>query len=107
MGDNMLNINYAEETITPVTSFYDKHKKILIVNPDSLVGYAEIICNDENCRYPKLTLRILIHILADIDRENKWEASPRHVSKILCVNYDTVTKCLKYLRSINALHDDN
>ena len=103
----MLNINYAEETITPVTSFYDKHKKLLIVNPNCLVGYAETICNDENCRYPKLTLRILFHILADIDTENKWEVSPRNVAKRLDSNYDTVTKCLKYLRSIKALHYDN
>ena len=107
MGDFMLNINYAEETISPVTSFYDKHKKLLIVNPDILKGYTETICTDESCRYPKLTLRILNHILADIDRENKWEASPRNVAKRLDSNYDTVTKCLKYLRSINALQDDS
>ena len=99
----MLHINYSTESITPETSFYDKQKGLLIVNPDSLVRYTEIICTDENCRYPQLTLRILNHIFAEIDKENKWAISPRYVSDRLGANYDTVTKCLKYLRSINVL----
>ena len=99
----MLHINYSAETITPEISFYDKQKGLLIVNADSLVHYTEIICTDKNCRYPQLTLRILNHIFAEIDKDNKWAISPRYVANRLDVNYDTVTKCLKYLRIINVL----
>ena len=99
----MQDINYSTETITTETSFYDKQKGLLVVNPDSLIRYTEIICTDENCRYPKLTLRILIHIIAELDKNKKWAVCPRYVSEILGANYDTVTKCLKYLRSINVL----
>ena len=99
----MLHINYSTETITPETSFYDKPKGLLVVNPDSLVRYTEIICTDKNCRYPHLTLRILNHIFAELDKEKKWAVCPRYVSDSLGANYDTVTKCLKYLRSIDVL----
>ena len=99
----MLHINYLTETITPETSFYDKQKGLLIVNPESLIRYTEIICNDENCRYPKLTLRILNHIFAKTDNEKKLAINPRYISDMLGANYDTVTKCLKYLRSISVL----
>ena len=96
----MLEIDYSTETIKPTTSFYDKYKGLLIINPGSLVRYAEIICTDENCRYPKLTLRILIHIFFEVGEANKWDVSPRQIATRLGANYDTVTKCLKYLRSI-------
>ena len=99
----MLHIDYSSETITPVTSFYDKHKGLLIVNPTSLIKYTETICTDKKCRYPQLTLRILNHILAELDKENKWSACPRQISMKLGAHYDTVTKCLKYLRSINVI----
>ena len=101
----MLNIDYSNETITPITSFYDKQSGLLIVNPVSLINYAEIICTDENSRYPQLNLRILIHDLGEIDKENKWAVCPRQISKQLGAHYDTVTKCLKFLRSIQALQN--
>jgi len=103
----MLHINYSDETITPDTCFYDKQKGLLVVNPENLIKFTEIICTDKNCRYPQLTLRILNHIFAEIDKDNKWAISPRFVSTKLEANYDTVTKCLKYLRSINVLQIEN
>jgi hypothetical protein len=103
----MLRIDYSNETITPEISFYDKFNRILIVNPDSLIKYEKIINNDSNCRYPNLTLRILIYIITEIDNENKWEVSPRQISKQIGANYDTVTKCLKYLRSIKSISYNN
>lgn len=98
----MLNINYSSETITPETSFYDKYKGLLIINPNSLIQYEEIIRNDKNCRYPKLTLKILIHIFVETDNENKWNVNPGLIAEKLNAHYDTVTKCLKYLRSIRT-----
>lgn len=96
----MLNIDYSNETITPVTSFYDRHKGTLIINREAFLRYEKIIVNDENCRYPNLTIRILIHIFLEIENQNKWNIRPRIIAERLNANYDTVSKCLKYLRSI-------
>jgi hypothetical protein len=55
------------------------------------------------CRYPLLALRILIYVIISIDGNGIVHISARHLSKSLGVNYDTVTKCLKYLRQIGVL----
>ena len=102
----MQYINYETETIIPAISHYHNQKSLLLVNPESLVRYAELICTDENCRYPQLALRILIHIMAEIDNHNKWTVSARQIAKRFNVHYDTVTKCLKYLRSINVIRTE-
>jgi NADH/NAD ratio-sensing transcriptional regulator Rex len=52
---------------------------------------------------PLLALRLLIHIIAGIDADGKIHICARQLSKKLDVNYDTVTKCLKYLREIGAM----
>lgn len=99
----MQNINYETETILPATSFYDRYRGLLIINPESLIRYTEIICTDENCRFPQLALRILNHVFSEIDKENKFTVNARRISKQFGVHYDTVTKCLKYLRSIGLI----
>jgi len=101
----MQKINYATETIASANNNHEK-KVFVIVNPENLVRYTEIICTDKNCKYPQLALRILNHIFAEMNKENKWTASARQISKRFDVHYDTVTKCLKYLRSINILQSE-
>ncbi len=64
---------------------------------------VEKICQNDECRYPLLALRILIHIITGIDGNGRIYISARHLAKSLNVHYDTVTKCLKYLREINVL----
>lgn len=103
----MFKIDYSNDTITPKTSFYDKMNGILIVNPEVLRRYAETISTDENCRYPQLTLRLFVYLLTEIDKKNKLSISARQIAKEFGVHYDTVTKCLKYLRSINVIGSDN
>jgi len=77
------------------------------VNKGFLREIVDKICSNEGCRYPLLALRILIHVITSIDDANRVYISARHLSKTLDVNYDTVTKCLKYLRSIEVLQLDS
>jgi hypothetical protein len=62
---------------------------------------AERIC--KQCRYPLLALRLLIHVLTGIDANGRIDISARQLSKAMDVHYDTVTKCLKFLREIEAI----
>lgn len=64
---------------------------------------VEKISRSEDCRYPLLAIRILIHAITEIDTGGHVHISARHLSRALDVHYDTVTKRLKYLRSIEAL----
>ncbi|WP_147425710.1 hypothetical protein [Mucilaginibacter gracilis] len=64
------------------------------------------ICDTKECRYPLLSLRLLIHIMTSMDNDGRTHISARHLSKALDVHYDTVTKCLKYLRQIDAIQID-
>lgn len=84
----------------------DKHclpQNTVEIEQKSLFVLAEKICNDEKCRYPQLALRILMHVIAGIDAEGRVQINARLLSKEIKVNYDTVTKCLKYLREIEVL----
>lgn len=73
------------------------------INRYYLLSVTEKISTDSACRYPQLTLRIFIHLLAVSDQANKIALSTRHLSKKLGVNYDTATKCLKYLRLLGII----
>lgn len=99
-------INYSTQVILPATDFHEHQKNVLLVNPQSLVRYTEQICNDDNCKYPQLTLRILNHVFAEMDTRNRWNVSARQLSKRFDVHYDTITKALKYLRSINVINSN-
>lgn len=99
----MYNINYSTETITPITRITEIDKKQILINSANLTRYTELICTDKKCRYPQLALRLLNHIIAEVDNNNIWLSSARQISERFNVHYDTVTKCLKYLRSINVI----
>jgi hypothetical protein len=71
------------------------------IHPQNVLSIVEKIC--VNCRYPFLALRLYIHIICGIDNDSRIHISARHHSKKLDVHYDTVTKCLKYLREIGAI----
>lgn len=64
---------------------------------------VEHICRSGECRYPLLAIRLLIHTLTGINSDGYVHISARQLAKLLDVNYDTVTKCLKYLRSLDVL----
>ncbi len=64
---------------------------------------SEKICRDKKCRYPLLALRILVYAISEMDSNGKMDICARKLAKNLDVNYDTVTKCLKYLRQIEVL----
>lgn len=74
-----------------------------IVEIDSVVllSVTEKICTQ--CRYPLLALRIFLHILCGIDAKGQIPINARHMAKRLDAHYDTVSKCLKYLREIEVV----
>ena len=78
-------------------------KDIVEIEQQCLFYLTEKICKDKNCRYPQLTLRILNHVIAGIDVEGRMFICARQLAKAMEVNYDTVTKCLKYLREIGVI----
>lgn len=96
-------IDYSTETIMPATRIQEISRHPLHVDPERFAQLTELICTDEKCKYPQLTLRLFNHIVAGIDTENKWNASARQISRRLGAHYDTVTKCLKYLRAIDVI----
>ena len=76
-------------------------ENIVEIDQHSILSITEKICKEG--RYPQLALRIFMHLIAGIDTKGKAHISARHLSKKLDVHYDTVTKCLKYLREIGAV----
>gem|GEM_PF-2008618 len=74
---------------------------IIEIEPQSLLHVTETICRQ--CRYPFLTLRLFLHVLCGIDGNGKTCICARRLAKKLDVHYDTVTKCLKYLREIGVV----
>ena len=71
------------------------------IEPTTLLSITEKIC--QQCRYPLLALRLLIYMICEMDSHGRISISARRLSKSLDVHYDTVTKCLKYLRDIGVL----
>ncbi len=81
-------------------------ENVVEVEKKSLRYIVEKISRNGECRYPLLAIRILVHAITSVDGSGKTYMSARQLSKSLDVHYDTVTKCLKYLRQINALSYD-
>jgi len=73
------------------------------IEPKSFQYIVDKICRNNECRYPLLALRLLLHVITRADSTGKIYISARQLSKSLDVHYDTVTKCLKYLREIEVL----
>ena len=73
-----------------------KPDTIIEVDQNALCIATDLICTE--CRYPLLALRVFIHVLCGINENGQIQISARHLAKKLDVNYDTVTKCLKFLR---------
>jgi hypothetical protein len=82
-------------------------ENIIQVNQQYILLISEKISNDENCKFRQAVLRIFNHILASIDDEGKVSINARQLSKNLGVHYDTITKCIKYLRAINVIKTEN
>ncbi len=76
-------------------------ENIIEVERKNLLFITEKIC--QQCRYPLLTLRLLLHIICGIDANGQVHISARQLSKKLDAHYNTVTKCLKYLREIGVV----
>jgi len=81
-------------------------ENVIEIEKKSLHYIVEKICRNKECRYPLLAVRILIHVITSIDGSGKVYISARQLSKSLDVHYDTVTKCLKFLREIEVLRLD-
>lgn len=64
---------------------------------------ADRICQSGECRYPLLALRLLIYVITGVDANGKICLSSRQLSKKMNAHYDTVNKCLKYLKEIGVL----
>lgn len=77
--------------------------RIVEIEQYSLRTVVEQITENNRCRYPLLALRLLLHAITRIDTHGRVYISARQLAKSLDVHYDTVTKCLKYLREIEAL----
>lgn len=61
---------------------------------------------NKQARYPLLALRLFLHVICGIDADGKINISARQMAKTLDAHYDTVTKCLKYLREIEVIRLD-
>lgn len=78
-------------------------ENIVEIERNQLLQLTETICTDHACRYPQLALRILIHVITGIDTEGGVYISAKQLAGKLGVNYNTVSKCLKYLRQMGVL----
>lgn len=76
-------------------------ENIVEIEQNKLRSVTEKIC--QQCRYPLLALRLLIHVITGIDANGRIHISARQLSKTMDVHYDTITKCLKYLREIGVV----
>lgn len=76
---------------------------IIEIERRQLVRIVELICTDSDCRFPQLTLRVLLHLMAMVDAQNRVHVSAKQLAHTLGVHYNTVTKCLKYLRRIGVV----
>ena len=77
--------------------------QIVEIEQESLRMVVEHITDNSQCRYPLLALRVLLHTITKIDTKGRVYISARQLAKSLDVHYDTLTKCLKYLREIEVL----
>ena len=77
---------------------------VVNIEQKQLQSVVESIC--QQCRYPLLALRILIHAICSIDSQGRIYINARQLSRKLGVHYDTLTKCLKFLREIDVLRLD-
>nr|WP_322624516.1 hypothetical protein [uncultured Flavobacterium sp.] len=94
----MFSGNNSPETV-PLVAWAPEN--IVEIDQKNLQLITEHIC--KRCRYPLLALRLFLHVLCNIDAQGRVSINARHLSKRLDVNYDTVTKALKFLREINVL----
>lgn len=76
---------------------------IIEIERRQLVRIVELICTDSACRFPQLTLRVLLHLMAMVDAQNRVHVSAKQLAHTLGVHYKTLTKCLKYLRRIGVV----
>lgn len=90
--DNKLNT--SNDSLRP-----DRNRAHIVeVDQKHLLAITEKICQNGNCRYPLIALRLMIYCIANMDSNGRIPISARHLAKSMNVHYDTVTKCLKYLR---------
>ncbi len=81
-----------------------QQENIVEIDAQQLTSLTEYICNPRSrCRYPLLALRLLIHVICQIDGHGRMYISARKLSQKMDVHYDSLTKCLKYLREIGAI----
>jgi len=78
-------------------------ENIVEIEQKNLRRVVEKICQPGQCRYPLLALRLLLHVITGIDHTGTISISARQLAKSMNVHYDTVTKCLKYLREIGVV----
>lgn len=81
-------------------------ENIIEIEQKNLQHAVEKICTRKECRYPLLALRLLFHVITGIDATGKINISARQLSKSMNAHYDTITKCLKYLREIEVIRID-
>jgi hypothetical protein len=77
-------------------------ENIIQIDRQYLLSITEKISVDTKCQYRQATLRIFNHLLASAD-EGRVVISARQLSKKLGIHYDTVTKCIKYLKGIGVI----
>ena len=78
-------------------------ENIIEIDQLALKEITERICTDKKCRYPLLALRILIHAICEMDSNGRVYICAKKLAAKLDVNYDTITKCIKYLRVSDIL----
>jgi hypothetical protein len=76
------------------------------IDQAGLLLVANKISTDKSCRYKQLALRLLIYVIGKSNGEGSIAISARRLSKEMDVHYNTITKCLKYLRQIGVLRSD-
>lgn len=75
-------------------------------NQENISLISEKICNDENCKFRQVTLRIFNYLLSHVNNDCKVSLNARQLSKTFGVHYDTITKSIKYLKLIGVIKID-
>ena len=98
-----MNSLYSAEKLASNNYQQWKPESIIQINQRYVFMISEKISRDKNCKFRQLALRIFTNILASMDNDGKVSINARLLSSQLDVHYDTVTKCIKYLKSIDVI----
>jgi Fic family protein len=98
-----MNYEHTGEDLNPAILHQWQPETLIRFNQENISFISEKICNDKNCKFRQVTLRIFNHLLSHVNNECRVSINAKQLSKIFGVHYDTITKSIKYLKSIDVI----